>query len=76
MVLSTMRLDALALFQALDRQRIARRLTWDRVAQDIGVSAATLKRTQRGGRMEVVGMLAMVSWLGVPVETFVHEFDR
>lgn len=70
------RFDPPALFRALDRQRTARRLTWDQVARDIGVSEATLKRTQRGGRMEVDGMLAMVAWLGVPVETFVRESDR
>jgi transcriptional regulator with XRE-family HTH domain len=69
------RFDARALFEALDRHRTAQGLTWDQVARDVGVSAATIKRTQRGGRMEVDGMLAMVAWLGVPVETFVRESD-
>ena len=69
------RFDASALFDALDRQRTARRLTWDEVSRETGVSAATIKRTQRGGRMEVDGMLAMVAWLGVPVETFVRDSD-
>jgi transcriptional regulator with XRE-family HTH domain len=67
------RFDPSALFQALDNQRIARHLTWEEVAAEIGVSAATIKRTRSGGRMEVDGMLAMVRWLGVPVETFVRE---
>jgi hypothetical protein len=67
------RFDAAALFDALDRQRTARRLTWDEVGREIGVSAATVKRTQHGGRMEVDGMLAMVAWLDVPVETFVRD---
>ena len=69
------RFDGSALFAALDRQRTARRLTWEEVGREIGVSAATIKRTQRGGRMEVDGILALVAWLGVPVETFVRDSD-
>jgi len=29
--------------------------------------------SKNGGRMEVNGMLAMVDWLRVPVETFVRD---
>jgi hypothetical protein len=46
------------------------------VAAATGVSAATIARTRTGGRLEVDGMLAMVHWLGVPVETFVIETKR
>jgi len=67
------RFDTHALYQALDKQRCARGLSWRDVAIEIGVSPATISRTRQGGRMEVDGMLAMVAWLGVPVETFVHE---
>ena len=70
------RFDAAALFAAMDRQRVQRRLTWNQVAREIGVSAATVKRTQQGGRLEVDGMLAMVGWLGVPVEDFVRDAPR
>lgn len=65
------RFDAKALYAALDNQRTARGLSWKQVAAEVGVSPSTLTRTRRGGRMEVDGMLAMVSWLRVPVETFV-----
>jgi transcriptional regulator with XRE-family HTH domain len=67
------RFDAAALYEALDRERNARRMTWDQVASEIGVSTATIKRTRLGGRMEVDGMLAMVRWLDAPVEKFVRE---
>ena len=67
------RLDSAALFAALDQRRSARGLTWAEVAAETGVSVATIKRTGRGGRMEADGMLALVSWLGLPVETFVRE---
>ena len=63
----------MALYQALDEQRRARDMTWAQVADEIGVSAGTITRTRDGGRMEVDGMLAMVGWLGVPVETFVRD---
>ncbi len=50
-------------------------MTWADVSKEIGVSTSTITGTKRGGRMEVDGMLAMVHWLDVPVETFVRERD-
>jgi len=70
------RFDAAALFAALDQRRRERRLTWSDVAAETGVSVATMKRTKDGGRTEVDGMLALVGWLGVQVETFVRESER
>ena len=64
------RFDSQALYEALDAQRQRRGITWKQVALEIGVAEATIKRARQGGRMEVDGMLAMVYWLGVPVETF------
>jgi len=70
------RFDTRALYEALDRQRAERGLSWQDVARETGVSAATMTRTKNGGRLEVDGMLAMVRWLGVPVEHFVRELPR
>jgi len=70
------RFDAKALYDALDRERSARGLTWSQVADQTGVAAATLKRTRDGGRLEVDGMLAMVGWLGRSVEDFVRDAPR
>jgi transcriptional regulator with XRE-family HTH domain len=70
------RFDAQALYRALDERRLGRGLTWTEVAAETGVHVATLRRIRTGGRMEVDGMLAMVRWLGVPVETFVRESAR
>jgi len=69
------RLDSAALFAAIDQRRDALGLTWPALARDTGVSVATIKRLQRGGRMEVDGLLALVGWLGVSVETFVREVE-
>ena len=71
-----LRFDSKALYQALDDQRRTRGMTWTQVASEVGVSPAPLARTRRGGRMEVDGMLAIVRWLRVPVETFVRESRR
>jgi len=70
------RFDARALHARLDAQRVARGLTWRQVSAETGVSAATMQRTQQGGRLEVDGMLAMVRWLGAAVEDFVRESSR
>ncbi|HEU4994259.1 MAG TPA: helix-turn-helix transcriptional regulator [Gemmatimonadaceae bacterium] len=70
------RFDSTALWRAMDEQRNARGQSWNDVATAIGVSVATITRMRNGGRMEVDGMIAMVSWLGVPVETFVREMPR
>ncbi len=69
------RFDSKALYQAIDTQRNTRGMTWTEVSKEIGVSTSTITGTKKGGRMEVDGMLAMVHWLGVPVETFVRERD-
>ncbi len=69
------RFDANALYEALDAERTKREISWAQLSAEIGVSVSTIKRTKLGGRMEVDGMLAMVTWLGVPVETFVRETD-
>lgn len=70
------RFDSKSLYEALDKNRNARGLSWREVSAEIGVSVSTITRTRSGGRMEVDGMLAMVAWLGVPVETFVIESAR
>ena len=67
------RFDSKALYFALDQQRRAHNQSWREVAAEIGISVASITRTQHGGRMEVDTMLAMVEWLEVPVESFVRE---
>jgi transcriptional regulator with XRE-family HTH domain len=71
-----LRFDSQALYAALDAKRTSLGMTWAQVASEIGLSAATIARTRTGGRMEVDGMLAMVGWLKVPVETFVRDSPR
>ncbi len=69
------RFNSAALYEALDRQRLSRGMSWTQVADEIGVSVSTVTRTKLGGRMEVDGMLAMVRWLGRTVESFTFGYD-
>ncbi len=68
------RFDSKALYDALDQKRLDHQMSWSQVSAEIGVSVSTITRTQWGGRLEVDGMLAMVAWLGVSVETFVRDW--
>ena len=67
------RFDSTALYHAMDQKRHDRGMTWADISKEIHASVSTIRRTTEGGRMEVDGMIAMVDWLGVPVETFVRE---
>ena len=67
------RFDPTALYAALDAERKFRGVSWKQIAAETGVSDSTISRTKRGGRMEVDGVLALVGWLGVPVESFTRE---
>lgn len=67
------RFDSNALYHAMNQKRQERGMSWADVSREIHVSASTIRRTKDGGRMEVDGMIAMVDWLEVQVETFIRE---
>ncbi|MEM7002516.1 MAG: hypothetical protein AAF529_17135 [Pseudomonadota bacterium] len=69
------RFDGCSLYEALDRQRRQRQLSWTVEARQTGVSVSTLRWAEQGRRTEVDGMLAMVGWLDEVVETFVKDTD-
>lgn len=64
------RFDVSALYTALDAERTARGLTWAQVQSEVGVSASTMRRMEKGGRMELDGVLFMLQWLGRKAEEF------
>ena len=63
-------LDVSALRAALDQHRRARKLSWRQVASEAGVSPSTLSRMTQDKRPDVDSFAAIVSWLGVPADTF------
>ena len=68
--------DSVALFEALDRERRRRGMSWTQVGAEVGVAPSTLTRTKQGRRMEADGMRAMVRWLGRAPEDFIVGPNR
>jgi hypothetical protein len=66
------RFDPPALYVALERERLARGLSWRELEQQVGVAASTMKRMARGGRYEVDGVMFVLQWLGRSAEDFLR----
>jgi len=68
-----LRFDGQAIYAALESQRAARRMTWQQVAHAIGgVSAASLRRLETGGRVAFPAVMRVVRWLGRPASKFMR----
>ena len=64
--------DADAFFSALDAVRIARKLNWKQVAQEVGISASTLTRMAQGKRPDVNSLAALASWSALAIDDYVR----
>lgn len=62
--------DGPAFFGAIDKQRGHRELSWPELGRVTGVSPGTIKRFATGDTIEADGVLALVRWLGRPLEDF------
>ena len=65
--------DSGAFYDALDRTRRERTLTWKQVASESGVSASTLTRMAQGRRPDIDGLAALASWSGLRADDFVRS---
>jgi transcriptional regulator with XRE-family HTH domain len=63
--------DEAGFFAALDSVRIARSLTWKRVAAEASISPSTLTRLAQGKRPDVDSLAALVDWAGLNADDFV-----
>ncbi len=63
--------DLAALFDQVDRRRVQIGASWSAVARATGVAATTIRRFATAGDAEADGVLTVVSWLGVPPESFI-----
>ena len=54
--------DADAFFEALDKTRNNKKITWRKVAEEAGVSASTLTRMAQGKRPDVDTLAALAAW--------------
>jgi transcriptional regulator with XRE-family HTH domain len=62
-----------AFYEALNSQRMAKRLTWKDVAEQSGISASTLTRMAQGKRPDVDGLAALLRWSGLQLDDFIDK---
>lgn len=67
--------NAEAFYDALNRARDRRGLTWRGLANDAGVSPSTLTRMKQGKRPDVDSMAALARWAGLDVDDFIDGSD-
>jgi hypothetical protein len=70
------RMDTRSLHGAVDDLRQARAMSWESLADHLGVAASQLTRLSKGGRIEVRLLLTILDWLGRSSESFAHITDR
>lgn len=73
--MSTHRLDADALWLALQSRVDAERLSYRDVAARTGVSASLLTKLKRGGKPDADNLVSLLVWLGRGVEDFTVPND-
>jgi transcriptional regulator with XRE-family HTH domain len=69
--MTTGKFDGEAFFAALDAVRVARRLTWKKVAEQAEVPASTLTRMSQGRRPDVDSLAALCAWSGLKMADFI-----
>jgi DNA-binding XRE family transcriptional regulator len=62
--------DPNALYAATDEYRRYRGITWQEVANEIGIGPSTIMSIDREVKLDIYEILAMVRWLGRHVESF------
>ncbi len=68
--MSTETFDGESFFVAIDAQRVAKRLTWKKVAEQAGVPASTLTRMSQGRRPDIDSLASLCKWSGLKAESF------
>jgi hypothetical protein len=70
-----LRFDTRAMYYALNAQRLTRQLSWEQVADEIGVSKGSLLFLAKGGRTGFPKVMRFVEWIGQPVAAFTRVSD-
>ena len=66
-----LRWDTRALFDAVNAERVTRRLTWTELARQIGgFTPSMLTNLSKGGRIGFPRVMRLVRWLGRPAVSF------
>ena len=64
-------IDTALLYSVLDAARREKDLSWRMLAADIGVSPSLLSRLGNDLTPDTKGFASIVTWLGMPAETFI-----
>jgi transcriptional regulator with XRE-family HTH domain len=67
--------DGEGFFAALDAERISRKATWKKVAEEAGVPASTLTRMSQGKRPDVDTLAALCQWSRLEPTKFTGQID-
>lgn len=70
------RFDIAGFHAAIDAQREAKGLNWKDVAEQSGVSAATLTRMSQGRRPGVDGLALLLAWSGLDASAFIPGANK
>jgi hypothetical protein len=70
-----LRFDTKKMHAALEAQRVARGMTWEQVAKEVGLGASGLKHLANGGRTAFPQVMWIVRWLGRPAAEFTRLSD-
>ena len=65
--------DVEALYAALDNKRKTRGTSWREIARELDVSPSTFSRMAQGRRPDVDTFATLLSWLGMPAESFMRR---
>lgn len=65
--------DLSDLFDSIHEERTRRAMTWKALSDEVGVSAATIRRFGSAADAEADGVLALIRWLDVPPEQFISD---
>ncbi|MGQ0572904.1 MAG: helix-turn-helix domain-containing protein [Pseudonocardia sp.] len=70
------RVDVERLRAALDAERKERGLSWRQVATEADVSSSLFTRIGKGHSPDLESFAALVQWLGVAADQFMHAADQ
>ena len=65
--------DVEALYAALDSKRRANEASWREIARELDISPSTFSRMAQGRRPDVDTFATLLSWLGMPAESFMRS---
>lgn len=68
--------DQAAFVDALERARVARGLSWRQVAIEAELGPSTLYRIVAGSVPDLQRFAALVDWLNLPADAFIHRSKK